>query len=88
MNLLINNEVNIITEWDGLYRLADIYKAAGSPTNKKPYGWLRTDAAREMIDYFKGAAPSPLKTVKGEYGGTYVNKLIALEYARAQTLSA
>ncbi len=88
MDLIINGNNTTITEWNGLYRLADIHKAAGSPVNKKPTIWLRQIDTKEYIKEchnLRGAFKTPLTekvSGKGKVQGTYAHKLIALEYAR------
>ena len=79
MDLLLNNIT--IDQIDDKFSLTDVWKAAGSPPNKKPYRWLRIESACEMVNYFNMAGESPLKTVKGKYGGTYGTKPLVYDYA-------
>lgn len=84
--LILPGMTNPISTHNGLYRLADVYRAAGSPKNlKKPYDWLRL---KDTQDYIKEAEDvytcRVLTSVKGlnDVRGIYAHKLIAIEYAR------
>lgn len=72
-----------------MFSLTDLWKLAGSQNNKEPKFWLRQDGTVLLIEtlseMLKGDFKSPLKLVKikrGNNGGTYAHKNIALAYAK------
>lgn len=69
-----------------LLSLTDLWKAAGSPENKRPIDWQEKESTREYIETlaitFNSAEKALLKTRKGRWGGTYAHKSIALAYAK------
>lgn len=69
-----------------LLSLTDLWKATGSPENKRPIDWQEKESTREYIETlaitFNSAEKALLKTRKGRWGGTYAHKSIALAYAK------
>lgn len=69
-----------------LLSLTDLWKAAGSPENKRPIDWQEKESTKEYIETlaitFNSAEKALLKTKKGRWGGTYAHKSIALSYAK------
>ena len=70
----------------GRINLTDIWKSAGSPYQKRPAAWFNTETAVKYIGAtakrLKVATNDLLITRVGRGGGSFADKLIALEYAR------
>lgn len=69
-----------------MFSLTDLWKLAGSPTNKRPIDWQKKESTKELIEamevMFKSGKIPLLKKKAGKYGGTYGHKTIALSYAK------
>ncbi len=63
-----------------------MWKAVDGRASQKPYFWLRLPETEKFLKSlqkkFKGVSETPLKTIKGRFGGTYAHWQIAMEYAR------
>lgn len=80
--------------WDtdgGMVCLTDLWRAAGSPLNKEPYKWLRSDQAQEYIGACARRGIVGLGDPNGIVysrtggaggGGTWREKIIGLAYAQ------
>ncbi|MDR1182438.1 MAG: KilA-N domain-containing protein [Bacteroidales bacterium] len=82
-----NETISKIHHEGDMVSLTDLWKAAGSPSNKRPIDWQEKESTREFIDtledMFKSAKIALLKTKRGKTGGgTYGVKQIALAYAK------
>lgn len=76
-------------EWS----LTDLWHAAGSPRDKRPVDWLRTDAARMFVEFIEDSLKvagghvgdfSAVRTVRGgDTPGTWAHWQIALAYAKS-----
>lgn len=67
--------------------LTDLWKATGSPVNKKPLRWLRLESSKQLIEtlaiMLQSAEGALWKTRRGGSNpGTYAHKSIALAYAK------
>lgn len=91
MELQINkkNILENVKVENEMFSLTDLWKIAGSPKSKDPKFWLRQDGTVQLIEaldnLLKGDLKSPLKLTKvkrGNNGGTYGHKSIALSYAK------
>ncbi len=81
-----------VIAWDtdgGMVCLTDLWRAAGSPENKDPYKWLRTDTAQEYIEAcarlgtVRIAKPNAYSRRGGaDGGGTWHEKIVGLAYAQ------
>ncbi|MDD3712910.1 MAG: KilA-N domain-containing protein [Candidatus Izemoplasmatales bacterium] len=71
---------------DEMISLTDLWKAAGSPSNKKVGDWLRSDTTEDFIEamsiILKCGKSHLLKVKPGKGGGTISHKNIALAYAK------
>lgn len=69
-----------------LLSITDLWKAAGSPENKRPIDWKEKESTKEYIETlaitFSSAEKALLKTKRGRGAGTYAHKSIALTYAK------
>lgn len=69
---------------EGRYCLNDLHKAAGGAEKHKPSNFLRLEVTGALADAIsKGSHLSinPIDLSRGRYGGTYVHKMLALDYA-------
>jgi len=66
--------------------LTDLWKAAGSPKDKRPVDWLALPSTIGFVAaaerFLKVEKFHLLKIQKGRYGGTYGHPQLALEYAQ------
>jgi len=66
--------------------LTDLWKAAGSPANKRPIDWQEKESTKEFIDAlsdtFNSAKIALLKTKRGRNAGTYGVRQASLAYAK------
>lgn len=71
---------------DGMPSLTDLWKEAGSPSNKSPYDWKITDSGKTFIataaKILNTVLNRIIKTSKGKGGGTFAHPQIAVEYAQ------
>ncbi len=66
--------------------LTDLWRAIGSPENKRPVDWLRTDLAQSLATYvaeMEKVVPDHLYVInQGRGGGTWANWHLGLAYAK------
>lgn len=66
--------------------MTDVWRAAGSPENKEPKNWLRSEVAVALSDVIavqiKGDLKSLFRTKKGRTGGTEAHWQLFLAYAK------
>lgn len=92
MKTIVINKNDILSSVkveNDMFSLTDLWKLAGSPKNKKPKFWLRQESTTQLIEtlcvVLKGDSKSPLEITKfkrGNNGGSYAHKSIALAYAK------
>ncbi len=74
-----------IRSQDGLICLTDLWKAAGSESNRDPRQWKRK-MGQQFIESVAEKLNVPIshiyKTTRGKNGGTYAHWQIALAYAK------
>lgn len=82
MTELIVCETFIRQDEDGRYCLNDLHRAAGGAAKHKPALFLRRGETKGMEREIKGTEShlSPVLTVKGQAGGTYVAKELVYAY--------
>ena len=77
--------ITIRKDSEGRYCLNDIHASAGGEEKDKPMRFLRSDNAAALVDELNqtnsGLFTSPVKTVLGRTGGTYVCKELVYAYA-------
>ena len=81
----------------GLVCLTDMWKAEGSPPNKRPQDWIELHSTQELLKHLisksamtalldkKGrirAIPGVLEKFSGKFGGTYTIPELATDYAQ------
>ncbi|MCK8786599.1 KilA-N domain-containing protein [Roseomonas sp. NAR14] len=69
---------------EGRYNLNDCHKASGLGVEKRPGSWLRTEQTQALVAEMETAqmcAVSPVSSVEGRSGGTYVAKELVYAYA-------
>ena len=79
--LIAIQETPIHQNKDGLYSLNDIHRIAGGDAKDQPSNWLRLDKTKELIEAYSEELQSTINTKAGRYGGTYVCKDLAYDYA-------
>jgi hypothetical protein len=80
------NGVSVAFEGKEKVSLTDLWRAAGSPENKEPYEWLRTEHAKALIAELEADTGKNriVKTAKGGKvggGGTWAHRDLAVSYA-------
>ncbi|MBW5853316.1 KilA-N domain-containing protein, partial [Yersinia enterocolitica] len=83
-NLPVIAGVEINTDTEGRFNLNALHKASGLGANKAPAQWMRTQAAKEIVQEVidMQICTSPMKTIKGGVNqGTFAHELLAIEYA-------
>lgn len=88
---LVIGDITIVQDAEGRYSLNDLHSAAGGAAKHAPGRWLRSQQAIELIQVLEAELTSqndgltsqiwPVKTAEGRYGGTYVVKELAIDYA-------
>ena len=67
-----------IRQFDNLYSLNDLHKAAGGEKRHQPANWLRSQQAIDLIEYLKS---EELKSIQKKQGlGTFVSKELVVHY--------
>lgn len=69
---------------EGRYRLNDCHKASGGNPKDAPAQWFRATKTKELIgeiETMQNCTVSPLVTIEGKNGGTYVCKELVYAYA-------
>lgn len=83
MNIVIAN-TTIRTDTEGRYCLNDLHRAAGGEAKHQPAFWMRNAQTRALIDEISNSAnlqSSPVSSLEGAAGGTYVAKELVYAYA-------
>lgn len=91
MNLVINN-IEVTSNEDGLYSLADLWRGASNKRAKSPSEWMRYDSFASKVTYLELYFESLCSTgnpvqqkqqviSKNEHGYTYVCKELVYSYA-------
>lgn len=80
----LNYNGSLIHEKADKLSLTDMWKASGSPNDKRPSEWLRHDGTIEFIEALSASnmGTAHIKTIKGNGGGTWAHWQIALAYAK------
>ncbi|HDX8852594.1 TPA: KilA-N domain-containing protein [Klebsiella michiganensis] len=66
----------------GRFNLNVLHKASGLGANKAPAQWLRTQTAKSLLaELEKKTVQICIVSDEGRNGGTFVHKLLAIEYA-------
>lgn len=67
-----------IRQFDNLYSLNDLHKAAGGEKRHQPANWLRSQQAIDLIEYLKS---EELESIQKKQGlGTFVSKELVVHY--------
>ena len=69
---------------EGRYCLNDLHKAAGGELKHRPVEFMRLASTKALADAISKSGDShlcPIDLSRGRYGGTYVHKMLALDYA-------
>lgn len=67
-----------IHQFDNLYSLNDLHKAAGGEKRHQPANWLRSQQAIDLIEYLKS---EELESIQKKQGlGTFVSKELVVHY--------
>lgn len=69
---------------EGRYRLNDCHRASGGNPKDAPAQWFRAAKTKELvgeIETMQNCTVSPLVTIEGKTGGTYVCKELVYAYA-------
>lgn len=69
--------------------LNDIWRAAGSPLNQRPFDWRRLPQTQGLLNVLsrdnagksRNTNTSPIHTMRGRFGGTFADPRLALDYA-------
>ena len=84
--VLVINGVVIRKDQQGRICLTDLWKAAGSPKDKRPVDWLALPSTVGFVAaaerFLKVGKSHLLNVQKGRHGGTYGHPQLALEYAQ------
>jgi hypothetical protein len=82
------NGISVAFEGKERVNLTDLWRAAGSPENKRPNDWLLTEQAKDLLSELNSQADAAkngiVKTVRGgKTGGgvTWASQVIAVSYA-------
>ena len=89
MNALTIADTAIRQDAEGRYCLNDLHRASGAESKHQPAFWLRNAQTRALIEEIGNSAnlqSSPVASIEGAGGGTYVAK--ELVYAYAMWISA
>ena len=76
---VVIGEVVLHRSENGLFNLNDLYKASGSPLNKQPPEYFRTEEGHRYVTEPK--FQSEVLTKRGASGGTWASKRVAYSYA-------
>ena len=74
-----------IRDHDQSLCLTDMWKAAGSPNNKDPNSWMRTEAARLFVEHVSNLNPANGRVIEskpGKGGGTWAHWHVGFAYAK------
>lgn len=89
MGIVLKFQDHAIRDRDQTLCLTDMWKAAGSPENKRPNDWLATPMAREFVEFIGenlNAEKSGIALVEAKRGGrdagTWAHWQIGLAYAK------
>ena len=78
MNAQISVANVAIRQFDNLYSLNDLHKAAGGEKRHQPANWLRSQQAIDLIGYLKS---EELESIQKKQGlGTFVSKELVVHY--------
>lgn len=90
LSLILGN-VTVTQDEEGRYSLNDLHNAAGGAAKHAPSRWIRSQQAIELVQVLEAELTNqkdvltshiwPVKTTEGRYGGTYVVKELAIDYA-------
>lgn len=84
MNLVINN-IEVTSNDEGLYSLADLWRGASKKSGKAPNKWLELKGTFSKIEYLSSDRKMGLSNQqvisKNEHGYTYVCKELVYSYA-------
>ena len=81
---LILDSITIRTDADGRYCLNDLHRAAGAESKHQPAFWMRNAQTQALINEIGNSADlqsSPVSSIEGAAGGTYVAKELVYAYA-------
>lgn len=88
---LVIGDLTILQDEESRYSLKDLHNAAGGAAKHAPSRWVRSQQAIELIQVLEAELTNqkevltshiwPVKTTEGRYGGTYVVKELAIDYA-------
>lgn len=68
----------VIRQFDNLYSLNDLHKAAGGEKRHQPANWLRSQQSIDLIEYLKS---EELESIQKKQGlGTFVSKELVVHY--------
>ncbi|WP_131753677.1 phage antirepressor KilAC domain-containing protein [Burkholderia vietnamiensis] len=84
MNTLTITGVAIRTDAEGRYCLNDLHRAAGGESKHQPAFWMRNAQTQALIGEIGNSAnlqSSPVASVEGRDGGTFVAKELVYAYA-------
>ncbi|WP_438391110.1 phage antirepressor KilAC domain-containing protein [Caballeronia sp. DA-9] len=84
MNTLVISDIAIRRDADGRYCVNDLHRASGGDVNGQPAFWLRNAQTQGLIAAIGNSAntqSSPVSSVEGRNGGTYVCKELVYAYA-------
>jgi hypothetical protein len=74
--------VEITTDSAGRFNLNALHRASGLGSIKAPAQWLRTQTAKDLIEFAqKKTMQICIESIEGRNGGTFVHENIAIEYA-------
>lgn len=78
MNAQISVADVAIRQFDNLYSINDLHKAAGGEKRHQPANWLRSQQAIDLIEYLKS---EELEAIQKKQGlGTFVSKELVVHY--------
>lgn len=83
--MLVINNIEVSSNKDGLYSLADLWSSTGNNNNKKPSKWLNLKGTFGKVEYLctdrKSAQQNQQVISKDSNGYTYVCKELVYSYA-------
>ncbi|MCW1825686.1 KilA-N domain-containing protein [Enterobacter asburiae] len=82
-NSIVISDIVIHQDAEGRYSINDLHKAAGGEKRHYPAKWLRSDQVKAIVELLniQICTFTPVRTIRGCNGGTYVCKELVYAYA-------